>query len=260
VVIEIEGFENTIWTIVGLILDLGAQAGQRSVYVNRDVLSADMNLVGRSQVAEIKGREESLAAQQAIEDDLLDYVEGQGIGVSYSTTALENKELANAQFNILTTVLLIMTVLIAAVGGFGLSGTSINVRSGHGRSGDAVGASSVSPIFVGEGLLLGLISWLIAIPLSAAAGRPFVAALGVILDFPFEYRYSSESILLWFAIIFVISTGASWLPSRRATQISVRESLAYDETNRRSKIKDGRIKSPVPGSYTLVRSFSVFDL
>ena len=129
--------------------------------------------------------------------------------------------------------LLIMTVLIAAVGGFGLSGTlSINVMERTREIGvmRAVGASSadIGRIFMGEGLLLGMISWLAAIPLSAVAGAQFVIALGQILDFPFEYLYSAQSIWLWFGIILVISISASWLPSRRATQISVRESLAYE--------------------------------
>ncbi len=233
VVIEIPGYDETTWTIVGLILDLGANAGQQSVYVPRDSLARDLNMIGRSRVIEVKGSEDTLTAQTAVEKDIVDFFESRGKRVSYSTTALENKELANAQFSILTTILLLMTVLIAAVGGFGLSGTlSINVMERTREIGvmRAVGASSVDigRIFIGEGLLLGLVSWLTAIPLSAAAGKQFVNALGTIIDFPFEYRYSAESIWLWFGIIFLISITASWLPARRATRISVRESLAYE--------------------------------
>lgn len=233
VVIEMDGFDDTTWTIVGLILDLGAQAGQQSIYLQREVLEVDLNQVGRARVLEVKGIRETIDAQRAIENDLLDFFESRGLRVAYSTTAIENKELANAQFSILTTTLLLMTVLIAAVGGFGLSGTlSINVMERTREIGvmRAVGASSadIGRIFMGEGLLLGMLSWFVAIPLSIVAGKQFVIALGQILDFPFEYRYSAQSIWLWFGIIFLISITASWLPSRRATQISVRESLAYE--------------------------------
>lgn len=233
VVLELEGYPDTTWTIVGLVLDLGANAGQRSVYVHLETLNRDLNLVGRSRVLEIAGAVDSIQAQRAIESNLTDFFESQGLDVAYTTTALENKDLAIAQFSILTQVLLIMTVLIATVGGIGLSGTlSINVIERTREIGvmRAVGASSIDigRIFMGEGLLLGLISWLTAIPLSAVAGRQFVAALGTILEFPFEYRYSSQSIWLWFGIIVALSIGASWLPARRATHISVRESLAYE--------------------------------
>ena len=233
VILEMDGFDDTTWTIVGLILDLGANAGQQSVYVHREVLALDLNQAGRSRVLEIKGDEFSAASPSSIEASLNEYFEAEGMRVAYSTTALENKELANAQFSILTTTLLLMTVLIAAVGGLGLSGTlSINVMERTREIGvmRAVGASSsdIGRIFMGEGLLLGLLSWLIALPLSSFAGKEFVIALGRILDFPFQYLYSAESIWLWFIIIFIISVSASWLPSRRATQISVRESLAYE--------------------------------
>jgi ABC-type lipoprotein release transport system permease subunit len=33
---------------------------------------------------------------------------------------------------------------------------------------------------------------------------------------------------IWLGIVLVLSLGASWLPARRATQISVNESLAYE--------------------------------
>lgn len=233
VVLEMDGFDDTTWTIVGLVLDLGANAGMSSVYVHRETLNVDLNQVGRARVLEVTGAGESVAAEKTLESGLTDYLEAAGYRVVYSTTALENKELANAQFSILTTILLIMTVLIAAVGGFGLSGTlSINVMERTREIGvmRAVGASSadISRIFLGEGLLLGLLSWLAAIPLSGLAGEQFVAALAVIIDFPFDYRYSWESIWVWFGMITLISIGASWLPSRRATRISVRESLAYE--------------------------------
>ncbi len=233
VLLEMDGFDDSTWTIVGLILDLGPNAGQQSAYLYRDILNAELNRSGRAGVIEIQGTVESLAVQQAIEADLTAYFEAEGIGVAYTTTALENKENANAQFSILTTILLIMTVLIAAVGGFGLSGTlSINVIERTREIGvmRAVGASSadIGRIFMGEGLMLAILSWLVAIPLSAAAGRKFVEALGTIIDFPFDYLYSGQSVWLWFAIVVIIALGASWLPSRRATKISVRESLAYE--------------------------------
>jgi putative ABC transport system permease protein len=93
-----------------------------------------------------------------------------------------------------------------------------------------VGASSadVALIFMGEGLLLGLLSWAQAVPISLLVGRYFVAAIGDAIDFPAVYHPTPTGMWIWLGIVVVLSTLASWLPARRATQISVRESLAYE--------------------------------
>jgi len=223
---------ESTYTIVGLIFDLAGN-DQNTAYIHRETLNADLNQVGRASVAEIRVAENTLAAQQAMETDLRDYFRTLGIGLSYTDTAAEIQANANAQFSILTTLLLIMTFLIAVVGSFGLSGTlSINVLERRREIGvmRAVGASSadVAFIFVGEGMLLGVLSWLAAVPISLFAGRYFVDALGVVIDFPAVYHYSLQGVWLWLAIVLALSLLASWLPARRATQISVRESLAYE--------------------------------
>jgi putative ABC transport system permease protein len=94
----------------------------------------------------------------------------------------------------------------------------------------AVGASSadVAFIFVGEGLLLGVISWATAVPISLLAGQYFVGALGNVINFPAVYHYSPSGLWIWLGVVFTLSLLASWLPARRATRISVRESLAYE--------------------------------
>ena len=65
--------------------------------------------------------------QKAVEADLLQYFEEQGIGIGFSDTALENRAQARSQFNINTTILLVMTVLMAIVGSIGLIGEIITL-------------------------------------------------------------------------------------------------------------------------------------
>lgn len=223
---------KSTWTIVGLIFDLAGN-DQDTAYLYRDVLNTEINQVGRATVAQIRGRVKTLAAQTAMELDLRSVFQSQKIGVAFSDTAIKSYNQSNAQFSILTTLLLIMTFLIAVVGSFGLSGTlSINVLERRREIGvmRAVGASSgdVAYIFMGEGLLLGLLSWALAIPLSIAAGSYFVEALGAVINFPAVYHYSTQGVWIWLGIVLALSLAASWLPARRATRISVRESLAYE--------------------------------
>lgn len=223
---------ESTWTIVGLIFDLAGR-DQNTAYLHRDTLNAELGRVGRASVAEITTKVKTLEAATALEKDMRAFFEARGIGLSFTDIALEEQQNANAQFSILTSLLLLMTFLIAVVGSFGLSGTlSINVLERRREIGvmRAVGASSldVGFIFMGEGLLLGVLSWAQAVPLSVFAARYFTEAIGVIIDFPVVYHYSLTGVWVWLGIVIVLSLLASGLPARRATQISVRESLAYE--------------------------------
>jgi putative ABC transport system permease protein len=147
--------------------------------------------------------------------------------------ATEDRANASARFSILTQMLMMMTILMAVVGSIGLSGTlSINVIERRREIGvmRAVGASSrdVGLVFTGEGLMLGLTSWLFALPIGLGAGPLFVQALGSVIDFPAEYYPATQGVWIWLGVVLVLSVVASWVPARRATRISVNESLAYE--------------------------------
>jgi ABC-type lipoprotein release transport system permease subunit len=49
-----------------------------------------------------------------------------------------------------------------------------------------------------------------------------------LFQMPLDFKYSVGGVLLWLAIVVVLSAAASFWPALRATQVSVRESLAYE--------------------------------
>jgi putative ABC transport system permease protein len=93
----------------------------------------------------------------------------------------------------------------------------------------AIGASSwsVALLFIGEGLILGWLSWLIALPFTIPAGQLILKALSAAFSIDLIYKYTPTGALLWLGIMTILSVLASWLPARSAIGISVRESLAY---------------------------------
>jgi putative ABC transport system permease protein len=94
----------------------------------------------------------------------------------------------------------------------------------------AIGASSsqITRLFIGEGLLLGFLSWAIALPLSIPLAYALTTRLlTIILSEEIIYRFTPFGALLWLAIISVLAILASWFPARNATRVSVRQSLAY---------------------------------
>ena len=232
IIIDLPDVGDTTWTVVGLVFDLNGR-DQNTAFANIDVFNRVLHNVGNSAVAMIQTTEQSLAVQQSVESDLREFFEAKGMEVYHSAVASEDRAQASAQFGTLTKVLMLMTVLMAIVGSMGLSGTlSINVIERRREIGvmRAVGASSrdVGYIFVGEGLLLGLVSWVAAIPIGLSVGPVFVLSLGNVIDFPAEYYPAYHGIWIWLGIVVVLSILASWIPARRATRISVNESLAYE--------------------------------
>jgi len=232
-VIELDFGNNQIssWTIVGLIFDL--TGNQSSAYMHIETLNQELNQIGRATAAQIRAKDDSRSGQLDLIDDLETYFKLIGNDLTWANTAIEDQEQAESQFNILTTILMTMTVVMAVVGSIGLSGTlSINVIERRREIGvmRAVGASSfdVALLFIGEGLMLALLSWAIAVPISIVLGRPFVTAIGTIIEFPAQYVLSPQGFWIWLIIVVILSIVASWLPSRRATKISVNESLAYE--------------------------------
>jgi putative ABC transport system permease protein len=84
-------------------------------------------------------------------------------------------------------------------------------------------------IFLAEGVLIGAISWAIGVIVSLPISRALSDALGIVFaDRPLSPAYSLQGALLWAAIVLALAAVASLLPSWRASQLSVRETLAYE--------------------------------
>ncbi len=137
------------------------------------------------------------------------------------------------QLGILVTFLVIMAVILAIVGVIGLSGTMIiNVLESTREIGvmRAIGASHVSifQVFVTEGVVIGVLSWagglVLSIPMSYGLVRLVETAIGV----PLSFAFSWDAVGGWFAAVLAISAVASLIPAFRASQVSVRDAIAYE--------------------------------
>ena len=160
-------------------------------------------------------------------------LEGRGKDVSTSLTSAKFLEQNSGGLEIITYLLLVISVLIAVVGSVGLSGAlSISALERQREVGvmRAIGASgrAVSGIFIGEGLMIGLISWLIALPLSIPLGMLFSKFIADAIDFQFGYKYSPLGAAIWLVVVLILSIISSGLPAWRASRISVREVLSYE--------------------------------
>ncbi|MFN2118770.1 MAG: ABC transporter permease, partial [Anaerolineales bacterium] len=165
--------------------------------------------------------------------ELKQLYDDRGLKVVQSLTQAEQRQTNDFQFGIVVYMMLALSVIVALVGGIALMGAlSIGVIERTKEIGvlRAVGARSrtILGIFIMEGLLQGLLSWLIAVPVSWFASPLLARALGIAMfGATLDYQYNWQAVGLWFLFIVIISAVASILPANSATRISVRDSLAY---------------------------------
>ncbi len=219
------------WVVVGTVFDVSNR--QRNVYVSRPVYAGEAGLTGRGTIAAVSTLPDDAATQLRVESQLREALDARGLRVGRTFTYEMIRVLNENVYGIITTMLLALAALIALVGAIALAGTlSINVLERRREIGvmRAIGASTpaIAGQFIGEGLLLGLLAWLIAIPLSVPVGQFFTLVMGGVLNLSILYRFSWNGALQWLMIIVVLSILGSLLPAMRAMRVSVRESLAYE--------------------------------
>ncbi len=135
---------------------------------------------------------------------------------------------------IIAAFLTIMSILIVAVGGLGLMSTmSINIIERTREIGvmRAIGASGfdIARIFMFEAVLIGVLSWLIAIVLAPPASLLIGNIFGTIFfAAPLEFAISINGSLLWLVIVIVFAPLASLLPAWNAAQLPTSQVLAYE--------------------------------
>lgn len=223
------GEKESVWKVVGLIV-----SPTNSNYVPFDALALETHTVGMGSTAMVIAEGHDLEAQERLIRDLRDAYTARGIEASRFNSAEEIRRVNRSMFDIVTNLMLIMVAMAAAVGGIGLMSTmSINVVERGREIGvlRAVGATStfVGGVFVVEGVLVGVLSWTIALPLSYPGALVFGNAIGYsLIRAPLSFSYSVGAGGLWLLIVVSLSALASLWPALRAAQVSVRESLAYE--------------------------------
>jgi putative ABC transport system permease protein len=225
---------ESTWQVVGLLFD---PVINNSASVPRAPMLREIGEVGRASTVWIQTQRSDAAGEAEVAQQLRAYFDARKLklnaqSIFFDDTASQIIEGIRFRFGIIISLLATMAVIIAIVGSIGLSGVlSLSVLERRREIGvmRAIGASSgkILSLFVGEGLILGLLSWLIALPLSIPAGYGMTQAMGAALQTEIVYRYTPTGAFYWLGIIVVLSVLASWFPARGATRISVRESLAY---------------------------------
>lgn len=228
---------DTRWQVVGLLFD---PILTQSTHVPRDAMLRQLSHLQKASTVWIQTVRDDAESEAVTAKKLRQYYDDHQLSLSSTNifggqggdTASGLAADILGRFEVVIVLLLVMAVVIGLVGSIALSGVlSLNILDRRREIGvmRAIGASSgvISAIFIGEGLILGWLSWVIALPLSLPAGRLMTEALGAALGAEIVYKYTPTGALYWLIVVTVLSTAASYWPARRATRVSVRESLVY---------------------------------
>ncbi len=169
-----------------------------------------------------------------------------------SITRDVERELANGNVNVKVTVseallgdaisghvyifivaLMLISTVMAVVGALGLAssmGTSVIERTREFGVMRAIGAKSKTILrnIVSEGVFIGLMSWVIALPLSIPLSLGIGYMIGMMsFRSPLPLTISPAGLVTWFLILIIGSIAASAYPAQQASRLTVRETLAY---------------------------------
>ncbi len=223
---------ESIWKVAGITLDVDSSGYE--FFVTFDALANAAAVEHLVHFVQLKVEHPGVESEKQVAEKLSDVYEEQGFGTTGYWSLSEGRKQNVDMFKTLTYTLMSMAILAAVVGSIGLMSTmSINVVERLREIGviRSVGASSPSivGIFVAEGVLLGLISWLIAVPLSIPGSKLFTDVIGqTVIGFGLDFEYAVDGVVIWLAIVLVLSALASLWPALKATRVSVRETLAYE--------------------------------
>ncbi|MBV7331102.1 ABC transporter permease [Chloroflexi bacterium TSY] len=230
VTFDIEGKEND-WVVVGIVR--GVLSGPNA-FINFEHFGRVTNAVNRAQISQVRLTDRSAENQSIRGQELEEEYRRSGFRVQQMQTIAQLRTIISSIFNVIIIFMLFMAVLLGFVGGLGLMGTmSINVIERTREIGvmRAIGASdrSVLRIVLLEGMVIGLISWLIGGLIALPASNLLTNAVGVqLLQAAPSYIFSTSGAVLWLFIILILALLASFLPARGASRLTVREVLSYE--------------------------------
>lgn len=233
ITIKIEGREET-YVVAGVMQMMGNSTIGYFTVMDYDTYARHVREPNRANAIVFTLDARDLETQRQVTSAVEKEFDRAGIRVLSNFLIAEEREEIDGAFAIIIALLMVMTVVLATVGGLGLMGTmSLNVIERTREIGvmRAFGAPSraVFRIVIIEGLLIGMMSWVLAIVFSLPISMFLAREIGLsFMDYPVPASFSIGGVLIWAVLVIVISIFASLFPALRAVRLTVTQVLAYE--------------------------------
>ncbi len=231
--IKLPGRHVEQWQVVGIFPFL-ALFGDPMAYANFEFIADRTYLSNQASSYRIVTEAHDAVSQQTLSRRIDRYLADRNFAIQSVEAGHSMQEKARLALDVVIIFLLVMAVLTAFVGSVGLTGTmSINVLERTREIGvmRAIGAvdSVIMQSVTIEALVIGLITWVLAIGLSFPISDFLLKIIGEsIMNSPMALSFTPLGILLWLAVVIFLSVFASIMPARNAARLTINEVLAYE--------------------------------
>ncbi len=231
--VEITGNREELWEVVG-IYSFVSMLGDPMAYANFDYVAEKVNLPNQANSFRVTTANSEGDSLQRLIQNIDQHLENKGYAVQSIQAGDAMRESSTTAVNTLIIFLMIMAILTAFVGSIGLMGTmSINVLErtreiGVMRTIGAVDKVVMQSVII-EGLVIGLITWLIAIVLSYPISSALLNIISqAMAGASFTLTVTPLGMFVWLGVVVILSIVASVMPARSAARLTINEVLAYE--------------------------------
>ena len=233
ILVKVPGEREEEWTVVGVFRFI-SMIGDTLAYADFDYVADLLDLPNQAYSFKVTTDEHTLEKQRETSEYLNKYLVDRGFMISSVEAGLVTREDTSQAINILVIFLLIMALLTAFVGVIGLTGTmGMNVMERTREIGvmRAIGAVDfeIMKSVVIEGLVIGIITWILAIGLSFPISALLLSIISeAMMGSSMDLAFTTQGVFIWLAVVIVLSFVASILPARNAARLTINEVLAYE--------------------------------
>jgi putative ABC transport system permease protein len=231
--IKLPGRHAEEWTVVGIFPFLSL-LGDPIAYSNFDTIAEQNFTPHQAASYRIVTNTADGSSQRELFQRIEKRLADRNLEVAKLQSGAVLRKMASSAVDMLIGVLLIMAILIAVVGSLGLAGTmGMNVLERTREIGvmRTIGASdgAIMRSVITEGLIIGLITWVLAIGVSFPISSLLASVIGkTLLQSTLPLYITPVGIFLWLALVVVLSVVASATPARNAARLTINEVLAYE--------------------------------
>jgi putative ABC transport system permease protein len=231
--LKLPGRGKQTWTVVGIFPFL-SMFGDPMAYANYEYIAAQNSQPNQAATFRIITATHDAESTMVLRQRIDSYLTARNYALQSVESGTDLREKATLAINVVIIFLLAMAILTAFVGSMGLTGAmSINVLErtreiGVMRTIGAVDRVIMQSVII-EGLVIGLITWVLAIGVSFPIGSLLLTIIGdTLMGTPMKLSFTPLGILLWLVVVIVLSIIASIIPARNAARLTINEVLAYE--------------------------------
>jgi putative ABC transport system permease protein len=232
-IIKLPGERKEEWEVVGVFRFVG-MLGDPLAYANFDEFANEVHSHNEATSYRVITGSHDATSQQELAQRIDRYLTDRNFAVQSEQSGYTLQASVAQGVNILVIFLLVMAILTAVVGSIGLTGTmSINVLErtreiGVMRTIGAVDRVIMQSVVI-EGLVIGLITWVLAIGVSFPISHLLLTIIGEsISGSAIALSFTPLGIVLWLVLVIILSVLASLVPARNATRLTINEVLAHE--------------------------------